>query len=148
MRNANWRLFLEIFAGNCYLTKRRYLLLSKAKELIKGNTNIRSYVYSDINCFLALKFKDNPFKGAHSGLRSFLATESPLKVMENVFYFTSKALFVLKIFEFLSWLFGHVVAKRLDQKDNVNVKLYDVTAWLTNSCNTHIQCYITQYLER
>ena len=38
---------------------------------------------------------------------------------ENAFYFISKAPFVLKIFEFLSWLFGHV-AKRLDEKDKVN----------------------------
>ena len=42
------------------------------------------------------------FKGALSGLRQVLATESPLKVMKNVFYFISKALFVLKIFKFLS----------------------------------------------
>ena len=41
-------------------------------------------------------------KGALSGLRQFLAAESPLKVMRNAFYFTSKALFVLKIFKFLS----------------------------------------------
>ena len=32
------------------------------------------------------------FKGALSGLRQFLATESPLKMMKNAFYFTSKAL--------------------------------------------------------
>ena len=48
------------------------------------------------------------FKGAPLGLRQFLGTESPLKMMKNAFYFTSKALFVLKIFEFLSELFGHV----------------------------------------
>ena len=41
-------------------------------------------------------------KGALSDLRQFLATESPLKMMNNAFYFTSKALFVLKIFKFLS----------------------------------------------
>ena len=41
-------------------------------------------------------------KGGLSGLRQFLAAESPLKMMKNVFYFTSKALFVLKIFKFLS----------------------------------------------
>ena len=41
------------------------------------------------------------FKGVLLGLR-FLATESPLKMMKNAFYFTSKALFVLKIFNFLS----------------------------------------------
>ena len=41
-------------------------------------------------------------KGALKGLRQLLATESFLKVMKNGFYFTSKALFVLKIFKFLS----------------------------------------------
>ena len=38
-------------------------------------------------------------KGALSGLRQFLSTESPLKLMENAFYFTLKT---LKIFKFLS----------------------------------------------
>ena len=37
-------------------------------------------------------------KGALSGLRQFLTTDSPLKIMKNVFYFTSKAHFVLKNF--------------------------------------------------
>ena len=76
-------------------------------------------------------------KGALSGPKQFLAAESPLKMMKNAFYFTPKALFVLKIFNFLSWLFGHA-AKRLDKKNKVNFKFYDVTAWLTNNCNTHI----------
>ena len=30
------------------------------------------------------------------------------KTDENAFYFTLKALVVLEIFKFLSWLFGHV----------------------------------------
>ena len=63
-----------------------------------------------------LKFLNNKhpnIKGTISGLRQFLATESPLKTMKNAFYFTSKALFVLKIFKFLTCLFGHV-PKRLD----------------------------------
>ena len=34
--------------------------------------------------------------------------ESPLKMMNKAFYFILKALFVLKICKFLSWLFGHV----------------------------------------
>ena len=42
------------------------------------------------------------FKGTLSGLRQVLATESPLKIKKNTFYFTLKALFVLKIFRFLS----------------------------------------------
>ena len=41
-----------------------------------------------------------------------LKNENPLKMMKNA-YFTLKALFVLKIFKFLSWLFGHV-GKQLD----------------------------------
>ena len=53
------------------------------------------------------------FKGELSGQRQFLAIESPLKMMKNAFYFTSKALFVLKIFMFLSCFFGRVT-KRLD----------------------------------
>ena len=39
---------------------------------------------------------------ALSDLRQYFATESPLKVIKNAFYFTSKALFVLKIFKSLS----------------------------------------------
>ena len=76
-------------------------------------------------------------KGAPSGLRQFLANKSPLKMMKNAFNFTSKALFVLKIFKFLSCLFDHV-AKRLDKKDKANFRFYDATAWLANNCNTHI----------
>ena len=34
--------------------------------------------------------------------------ESPLQMMKNAFYFILKALFVLKVFKFLSWFFGHV----------------------------------------
>ena len=34
--------------------------------------------------------------------------ESPPKVMDNTFYFILKAFFVLKIFEFLSCIFGNV----------------------------------------
>ena len=43
------------------------------------------------------------FKGAVSGLRQLLATDNSLKVMENAFYFTLKALFLLKIFIFTFW---------------------------------------------
>ena len=80
-------------------------------------------------------------KGALSGAKQISATESLLKMIKNAIYFISKALFVLKVFKFLSWLFGHVL-KRLDSKDKVNFKFYDVTAWLTNICNTHIAQYL------
>ena len=69
----------------------------------------------------------------------------PIKNNEKryLFHLKSFLLFVLKIFKFLSWLFGHV-AKRLDQKDQIDFKFDDVTAWLTNNGNTHI----SQYLEK
>ena len=41
-----------------------------------------------------------------------------------VFSFSLKAVFVLKVFKFLSWLFGHA-EKGLDHKDEVNFKIYD-----------------------
>ena len=91
----------------------------------------------------SIAMKQCAFKGVLPGLRQFLATESPLKMMKNPFYFTLKTLFVLKIFISLSWLFGHV-EKWLDCKDKVNFKIYDVTTWKTNNCNTRI----TQYLNK
>ena len=63
-------------------------------------------------------------------------------MMKNAFYFILNALFVLKIFKFLSWLFRHV-EKRLDQKDKANFEIYDVTAWLTKNYNTYIAQYLT-----
>ena len=42
------------------------------------------------------------FKGSVLGLRPFLTTESPLKMMKNVFYFILKVLFAPEIFIFLS----------------------------------------------
>ena len=67
------------------------------------------------------------FKGPPSDLRQFLTIESPLKMIKNAFYFMIKALFVLEIFTFLSWLFNYV-GNRLDKKAMVNYKTYDVTA--------------------
>ena len=40
-------------------------------------------------------------KDALSGLRQFLASESPLKMMKNAIYFTLKDLLVLNTFKFL-----------------------------------------------
>ena len=54
------------------------------------------------NKYKQAKTKYANFKGVLSGLSQILANESPLKMMKNAFYFTLKALFVLKIFKFLS----------------------------------------------
>ena len=45
----------------------------------------------------------------------FYFCESPLKVINNAFYFMWKAPFVLEIFTFLSWLFGFG-EKRFDRR--------------------------------
>ena len=58
-------------------------------------------------------------------------------MMKGAFYFALKAFFVLKIFNFFSWLSGQV-EKQLDQKDKVSFKFYDVTAWETSNCKIHI----------
>ena len=49
--------------------------------------------------------------GFHLPKKIFFASllvESPLKMMENAFYFILKALFILNVFQFLIWLFVHV----------------------------------------
>ena len=81
------------------------------------------------------------FKGALSDLRQFLTNESPLKMIKSSLYFTLKALFDLKIFKVLSWHFSHV-EKRLDYKNKVNFKIYDVITWQTDNCNTRINKYL------
>ena len=51
----------------------------------------------------------SPLKsGSHLQILFICFNVSPSKMMKNAFYFILKALFVLKIFKFLSWLFGHV----------------------------------------
>ena len=53
-------------------------------------------------------------KGELSGLRQFMAIESPLKMgKNNAFYFTSEFFFVLKIFQYLPSIFDNV-AKQHD----------------------------------
>ena len=47
---------------------------------------------------------------------SFNSMKSPLKMMKNAFHFISRALFVLKIFKLLSWIFGHIEKSGLIRK--------------------------------
>ena len=63
---------------------------------------------------------------AHSKAWDIFGKRSLLKIMKNAFYFTLKGLFVLKIFKFLSWIFGQV----------------EKTAWEINNCNTHTIQYL------
>ena len=64
----------------------------KIRSLLFGSTEIRLTIY----------FTPKLLKGTLSGLRQFLAIESPLQMTKNDFYFTSKALFMLKKFGFMS----------------------------------------------
>ena len=68
---------------------------------------------------------------------SFWQIEIPLKKMRKFFNFMIKAVFVLKMFTFFSWLFGYV-EKRLDRNVKVNSRVHDVTKWTTN--NMRIIC--------
>ena len=90
-----------------------------------------------------LSFLLKSFKRPVSGLRQFLKIECPLKIMKSVFYFMSKARFVLEMFTFLFGLFGYV-EKRLDKKAMINFKIYDVIDWTRNNYNVRI----TQYLKK
>ena len=88
------------------------MLLNKSHYNIKSNNyfesldNFESPTKSlDMSQGLWLSRTGNEkvkIQGALSGLRQFLATETPLKMMKNAFNFTSKAFFILKIFKFLS----------------------------------------------
>ena len=75
--------------------------------------------------------KNRNIKGALSGLRQFLASESPLKMMKNAFIWTQK---LFSFSRYLSFCLNLLV---------MYFKFHDVTAWLTNNCNTNI----AQYLE-
>ena len=46
-------------------------------------------------------------------------------MVKNIFYFTLKALSVLKTFKALSWLLGFVEKRHVD-RDKANFKIYDV----------------------
>ena len=96
--------------------------------------------------FYIIYYTEYTFTGTLSDLRQFLATKNPLKMLKNAFYFTLKALFVLEIFKFLFWLFGHV-GKLLDMKTNEKFKPYAVTNWETNNYNTHTARYFKKLFQ-
>ena len=99
--------------------------------------------YSTTENWVDVEFCKFESKRPLSCMIQFLATEDPLRMMKNVFHFFLKALFVIRVFNFLSWRFGYAENRR-DWRDTVNFKIYDVTAWKTDNCNAHV----TQYLEK
>ena len=80
------------------LLKQKYLDI---QNTYKGNTVVSNMKNSYANSMNEMILVENKFeninieegkelKGALSGLRPFLAIKSPLKMMKNAFYFTSK----------------------------------------------------------
>ena len=65
------------------------------------------------------------------GLRQLLATEKLFKNDEKCFLFPFSRYYCLDVLV--------MYPKRLDK---INFKFYDLTAWLTNNCNTHIAQYL------
>ena len=55
--------------------------------------------------------------------------KSSLKIMKSAFYFTLKALFVLKVFQFLCWLFGRT----------------EKTAWLKSKLKSCDCCFLSNF---
>ena len=103
--------FIRIILNNVRKLTFLFQILLKIRENVPWPTKFKYIpMYSQ---YPRKYFSGKCFKGVLSGLWQSLATESPLKKMKNAFHFTLKALFVLKIFKFLFWLFGHV-EKRLD----------------------------------
>ena len=90
-------------------------------------------IFKTFSKFLWLKVRLPPSKKV-----AFICfNEHRLKVIKNAFYFMLKAIFVVEISKFLSWLLGYV-EKRFDKKAKVNFKIYDVTYWTTNTYDIHI----------
>ena len=109
------------------------------KMFLLWNSNMK-------NVFTCYNFSCNrkiiKIKDGFSSLRQCFARKSPLKVIK-ILFFTLKALVVLKIFKFLSWIL--VMSKNaLIRKIRLKIKIYDVTTWLANNCNTHIAQYLKQ----
>ena len=68
--------------------------------------------------------------------------------MKIDFDFMLKALSVLEMFTFWSWLLGFT-EKRLDMKATVNFKIYDVTDWTTINYKAHnAQCFENVSLQK
>ena len=88
---------------------------------------------------LLRSFKVGPTPSIKVGFICF--NETSLKMVRNAFYFTLKVLSFFRFSIFFPDVFGHA-GKRLDKKDQVNFKTYDVTNWEADNNETHITRYL------
>ena len=109
--------------------------LLREKVIIFDTTMERTFLWQYSSVSFSEEHFNMPFSISDGSVKSVSVFED-----RHDFYFTSKTLFVFKVFKFFSSLFGHV-SKRLDQKDKGNFTFSDLTAWLTNNGNVHIVQY-------
>ena len=72
------------------------------------------------------------------GLKQGLATESPLKMIKNAFYFNFylNTLFVLKIFNIFSRLYGH--AEKLEKQKSLIRKIRLISKFMASQPSSQI----------
>ena len=101
--NQIWFELNQIWFGKINLSCKCYWCVFLFRILcIKGNNDNISF---DISLDTVFNFTYN-FKGALSGLRQILVTESPLNMMKNALYFTLKSLFLPK---YLNFCLNHLI---------------------------------------
>ena len=122
--------FPEVTIKSILLKIFDYFIALQQKNKIWGRRLFQSYI-SD---FFPYAFCTILKVGLSPSKKTFLfaSIDSPSKMMKNAFYFILKALFVLIIFKFLSWLFG-LEEKTAGLGKQVNFDIYDVTAWITKN---------------
>ena len=82
-----------------------------AKKVLKIDRSIVIENLKSVPPCPTMKLHKSPLLMANimqSQVRDNFGNWKPWKNMKNAFYFILKALFLLKIFKFLSWVFGHV----------------------------------------
>ena len=123
-------LFPKVKLISKQVTKRFVILMEYSMlHIYQEVTNIKNVKY----LLAPIKVRLSPSKK----IALFASVKGLLKMMIDFFYFILKTVFVLQIFRFLSWLFGHLEkTSRLETR--LISKLYDVTTWLTNNNKTHI----------
>ena len=97
------------FLEDPYNLSIKYTLERKRDHTVYHGSGSLSSIAPKLWNLLPTSIKTSAYlRGALSCLRQFLGTENPLKMIKHAFYFTLKPLSILRIFKFLSPLFGPV----------------------------------------
>ena len=96
--NSKWKPGQHLFSVSVDLTKRRFLLLNKAKGLIKDCESI-NYVFADVNCSLEMKFQNGVFKCFNS------ENELNYVINNSIIRSSLSNIYVLQLFEQLCSFF-------------------------------------------